>query len=110
MITTKKRGRVTIYYWSSEEKGKTYLLKGKKTVLQKCEFLFRHITKNSGTPRSQLHLQEFKDGYAIFDREGRRLFYGRVPGKRGGKGKVGWGLGPPVPAIETMHEVSGWDA
>jgi hypothetical protein len=110
MITTKKRGRVTLYYWPSEEKGKTYLLKGKKTVLQKAEFLFRHIKKNTGTPLAHLHLRPFKDGYAIFDREGRRLFYGHAPGKRGGRGKVGWMPGPTVVAIETMHTMRDFDA
>jgi hypothetical protein len=105
MITTKKRGRVTLYYWTSEEKGKTYLLKGKKTVLQKAEFLFRHIKKTAKIPRAHLHLRPFKDGYAIFDRDGHRLFYGR-----GAKKKVGWMQSPVIAIERRCTSSSGYDA
>ena len=104
MITNKKHGRVTLYYWDTEERGKTYLLKGKKTVSQKFEFIFRHIKKTAKIPRAHLHLAPFKDGYAVFDREGRRLFYGRRKGKGAGWDKT------PVVQIETMHEITGYNA
>jgi hypothetical protein len=103
MITTKKHGRVTLYYWPEDDRGKTYLL-NKRTVLQRAEFLFRHINRKTKIPRAHLSLRPFKKGYAIFDREGRRLYYGRS--KKG----IGWNLTAPIVQIETMHEVRDYDA
>jgi hypothetical protein len=105
MITTKKHGRIILYYWPDENRGKTYLL-NKRTVTQRAEFLFRHIKREAKIPRAHLHLRPFRDGYAIFNREGRRLFYGRGPRKRG----LGWNLTEPVIQIEVMHEMRDYDA
>jgi hypothetical protein len=99
MISTKKRGRVTIYYWDTEERGKTYLLKGKRTVSQQLELICKHIKYHAKIPRAQLHFRSFRDGYAIFDREGRRLYYGR---------RGGWKRTKPFLKVETMHEVTDW--
>jgi hypothetical protein len=99
-MTTKKHGRVKVYYWPTEERGKTYLLKGKKTISQKVEFLFRHIKTSRRIPRAHLHLGTFKDGYAIFDREGCRLVYGNK----------GWQRTAPFIQVETMHTATDYDA
>jgi hypothetical protein len=105
MITTKKHGRIKVYYWPTEERGKTYLLRGKATVSQKLEFLFKHIKRRTQIPRAHLHLAPFKDGYAIFDREGCRLYYDRDK-----TGSTRWERTPPMIQMETMHTVTGYDA
>ena len=105
MISTRKHGRVTVYFWPMEERGKTYLLRGQKTITQKVEYLFRHIKKHTAIPRAHLHLEQFKDGYAIFDREGCRFYYGRS--RRTGRGI--WERTPPVIKIENMHTVTDYD-
>jgi hypothetical protein len=106
MITTKKHGRIKVYYWVSEERAKIYLLRGKVTVSQKLEFLFKHIKRQIRIPRAHLHLASFKDGYAIFDREGCRLYYARE--KKTGSAR--WQRTAPFIQIETMHTVTGYDS
>jgi len=106
MISTKKRGRVKVYYWGTEERAKTYLLQGKATISQKLEFIFRHIKRRTGIPRAHLHLAPFKDGYAIFDREGGRLFYDRDRKTK----TTRWQRTEPIVQMEDMHTVTGYDA
>jgi len=105
MISTRKHGRVKVYYWATEERGKTYLLRGKATITQKLEFLFKHIKRRTGIPRAHLRLAPFQDGYAIFDREGCRLFYDR----NRKTGTTTWQKAAPFIQPETMHTVTGWD-
>jgi hypothetical protein len=105
MISTKKRGRIKVYFWETEERGKVYLLRGKKTISQKLEFLFQHIKRHAGIPRAHLHLAPFQNGYAIFDREGCRLYYARDKKTRRSR----WQRTPPFVQMETMHTVTGYD-
>ena len=96
-LTSKKHGKINVFYYKNPAVFHTYTLSG-RTIAAHLNWMFAHITKRSDIKKSELKLVADEDGVRMIDiKNGSRLFFQKI------RKSYAW-FEETVPQMETMHE------